>query len=66
MQPVIKSGRLTSGLELGKGYIIHYGELGFGSALCGAKPGKRSASGFVDVNQSVTCEKCLKKIKVSQ
>lgn len=64
MKKAYKSGRLTSGEEKGKGYIVHLvSELGWSKALCNTKPGKRSANGWCMTENKVTCEKCLKRDK---
>lgn len=63
------SGRLTSGAERGKGTLYHAvpSDSSWDTALCGAKPGRRSGSGFVEpalATQRVTCPRCLASIAV--
>ena len=63
MKKAIKSGRLSNGLELGKGRIVHLvREYGFGQSVCGAKPGTKSALGFIETEMPLNCPKCIKKL----
>lgn len=60
----VLSGRCNGGEQRGHGYRIHVVDrLGItGRAKCGAKPGKRSAMGFVEPDdRSEPCPKCLPK-----
>lgn len=63
MITVIKSGKLANGAERDKGKIVHLAKhLGFEKALCGAKPGKRSAMGFIQTEMELNCSKCQNKL----
>lgn len=60
------AGRCANGFERGRGHIYHVLPLeadnsGWGIALCGKKPGRRSAgwSGRTEANNA-TCPRCLK------
>jgi hypothetical protein len=66
------AGRCTSGEERGAGRLIHAvpAEQGMrlsgyldivGSALCGAKPGRRSV-GWSPSDRSVSCPRCIKRV----
>lgn len=58
------SGRCRSGFEGDGGRLSHAVPNGepWGKALCGAKPGRHSAHGFLDLNAPPealpTCERC--------
>lgn len=55
------SGRCADGAERGRGSVTHVVFGGaFGRALCGARPGKRSAHGFVElpIGTTITCGRC--------
>jgi hypothetical protein len=58
-------GRLSDGRARDHGKIVHatIGTASYchGKAICGAKPGPRSA-GWSDAESAVTCPKCLKKM----
>jgi hypothetical protein len=57
------AGRLAHGFEGGKGNIFH--GVVEGVAVCGAKPGRRSA-GWVPFDgdgKEITCPKCLRRIQ---
>lgn len=62
-----KLGRLRNGFARDAGILYHAVELGThdygqGKAFCGTKTGKRSVGWMRQVNQDVTCEKCLQKL----
>ena len=70
------AGRCANGFEGGHGVLFHArivaeyeyipGEFGASNtALCGAKPGKRSAgwSSYQPAGRVVTCKRCLKKVE---
>ncbi len=62
MKAVFKSGRLSNGMEKGKGCVVHLADqAGFGYSLCKSRPGPRSAQGFIETEKSVNCERCLKR-----
>lgn len=57
------SGRCVNGAERDSGTKFHVVSNISGKALCGIKPGKRSA-GWLDawqLPQQITCPKCLRK-----
>lgn len=60
-----KSGRCTDGFERGAGRVIH--SVGgspsnvFGPSLCGTRPGRLSAMGWVTTDQPLTCQRCIKR-----
>lgn len=66
--PAFLAGRCSNGAERDRGTLTHdvdYGDRNpndahFGEALCGAKPGRRSA-GWSISTQSVNCPRCGKK-----
>jgi hypothetical protein len=65
-----KAGRCADGFERGSGSVVHivpsarpFGDYHAGAALCGTKPGRRSA-GWVDLagyfgQSGVTCVRCV-------
>lgn len=60
-------GRLTSGKELGRGSLVH--AVDGWTALCGKKPGPRSAgwsSEYTHEAVAVSCEKCRKRLEKKQ
>lgn len=63
---VKKSGRAFNGAHRDSGVIVHIysGETfnfpSWGKALCGASP-NIGGNGWHEVNDMVTCEKCIKK-----
>lgn len=62
-----KMGRLANGAALDGGTIYHAVEVtmpeyGMGKAFCNAKPGRHSAGWMRQVNQEVTCQRCLDKL----
>lgn len=58
---VKKAGRLANGYESGKGSILHLTDSPYaGRALCGVAP---QIQWIECPDSSVTCEKCLKKLK---
>lgn len=63
------AGRCVNGSELGSGtrwHAVPIGEHGMAwTALCGAKPGRRSAgwSSWIVRGQAVTCPRCSKKLE---
>lgn len=59
-------GRASTGAERGKGRLVHAVEdqhtwPRFYPALCGAKPGRRSAGWSETIETEVTCPKCKRK-----
>lgn len=69
MKYLMKPGRCANGAERDHGSLVHAvdTELDWGSmapALCGTRPGKRTP-GWVESykGNTVTCPKCLKKMK---
>lgn len=67
--PAKLAGRCANSFELDHGCIIHaipkqvdssypY----YGSAICGAKPGRRSAGFYFAPTAPITCPKCLRRI----
>jgi len=59
------TGRCADGKQRGGGRRVHIMDgnspsLAFGRALCGAKPGRTSAHGFVAVDGPATCTRCLR------
>lgn len=65
------SGRLSSGAERGRGTVYHAvpdGEA-WGTAACGARPGRRSGAGFVaplEADAPVTCPRCRRCLELDQ
>jgi hypothetical protein len=57
--PCALSGTCRSGNEGDRGRVVHLAREGFGKALCGAKPGRTSAYGFLPVDRPATCKRCL-------
>jgi hypothetical protein len=68
--PAKKAGRCANGAELDQGSVIHgvagkpnnYGDV-FGKALCGTQPGRRSVGWTTMSEKSISCPKCLNKIR---
>ena len=63
---MVLAGRCANGSELDSGMRWHAVADGY-AALCGAKPGRRSAgwSSWYVKGQEVTCPRCLKKLSKS-
>lgn len=65
----VLAGRCANGSELGGGarwHAVQIGEHGMDwTAMCGAKPGRRSAgwSRWIVRGQAVTCPRCAKKLE---
>lgn len=55
------AGRCANGAERDGGTIWHAVPATSYSALCGAKPGRRSAGWSMRLGDVVTCERCLRK-----
>jgi hypothetical protein len=55
------AGRCADGFERGKGSRYH--AVNGYVALCGAKPGRRSAGWSSHAGVAVTCPKCLRKLE---
>ena len=71
LQPAMLAGRCADGMERGHGVRVH-GLLNvrrnfftdvYGEALCGAKPGRRSAGWTALDGREITCQRCLRKLK---
>ena len=65
-EPRYLIGRATSGSQRGGGTLYHAtesGPYGLGRALCGAKPGRRSAGWSNLPGTDVTCTRCLSKLR---
>jgi hypothetical protein len=66
------AGRCANGYERGRGSVVHAvppeaTRNGWGIALCGRKPGRRSAGWSErDVTVNVTCPRCLAAIEREQ
>lgn len=60
------SGRCATGAERGRGKLVHAVKgtayPWYRPAMCGAKPGRLSAGWSEQVNEPVTCSKCLQLI----
>lgn len=60
------TGRCANGFERDRGKLVHalYAPAGdWGTALCGARPGRLSGAGFGEpTGSAVTCPKCLARI----
>ncbi len=67
-----KLGTLSSGAQRNHGTVLHalplsVSHFGYGKALCGTEPGRRSIGWATDYEgMPVTCKRCLAKIKVSE
>ena len=67
--PRVLTGRLSNGAERGRGRLVHAVADGdaWGIALCGARPGRLSGSGFVapppPADAPITCGGCLKRLE---
>ncbi len=55
------TGRCADGAERDHGSLFHYLEPGQWKALCGAKPGRRSAGWGSEVREFATCPRCIAK-----
>lgn len=67
--PMKLSGRCANGFERDRGSVIHALPAGteyWGTALCGAKPGRRSAGWAAMQGSSLTCVACAKKVCSAQ
>ena len=71
LEPAKLAGRCANGYERGKGSVIHavpHSDMlvkngwCLDSAICGAKPGPRSAGWSHRADQPITCPKCLRKL----
>ena len=60
-EPRALLGRLANGAERDHGMIVH--AVGKAGALCGAKPGGRSAGWSLYPEDRITCSKCLTNIE---
>lgn len=63
IQPLRLAGRCADGAERDSGRLHHavpYYQL---SALCGARPGRLSAGWGSEAGESVTCLRCIRKIR---
>jgi hypothetical protein len=61
------SGRCSTGAQRGAGWVWHavHGGASWGTAICGATPGRLSGCGFVEPEsdeQAITCPKCLRRL----
>jgi hypothetical protein len=54
-------GRLSSGLESDRGTVVHAVTFS-GVALCGRRPGSRSAGWRSEESEIVTCTRCVKRL----
>jgi hypothetical protein len=68
IEPRKLAGRCANGLEGGRGDLYHAMEIdeqgiGVGKGLCGAKPGRHSAGWQSEIGESVTCLRCLSRLK---
>lgn len=66
--PARLSGRCSNGAQRDGGKVVHLVEMDkygdaheWAPALCGAKPGKRSGSGFYSVKSEANCERCRRR-----
>jgi hypothetical protein len=66
--PMVLSGRCRDGFEADRGRVVHLVPNGepWGRALCGAKPGRSSAYGFLGSGRSASCERCLQRRGVAR
>lgn len=60
------AGRCANGAEADGGRIYHAVVRGSWSALCGAKPGRRSAGWSSYPGETVTCSRCAKRLEAAQ
>ncbi len=58
------AGRLANGFERDAGRVVHVLENYGGHALCGAKPGPRSAGWSEHDEDLPTCKRCISKGRV--
>lgn len=63
IKPMRLTGRCANGAERDGGTIYHAIANGSWFALCGVKPGKRSAGWSSYFGDKVTCPRCLKKMQ---
>ena len=56
------SGRCANGAERDSGALWHAIHNGHWAAMCGAKPGRRSAGWSSHIGTEITCRKCLRKL----
>lgn len=72
--PATLSGRCSNGWERDQGSRVHAvpysaglerGDYTIGKALCGAKPGPRSAGWTCRTDMAVSCPRCLKKMQAT-
>lgn len=61
------TGRLATGAQLGHGHLWHAVDTdrefpNFATAVCGAKPGRRSNGWSDALGTAVTCPRCIKKL----
>lgn len=68
-RPAVKLGRLASGAQSDHGMVIHavppeVNHYGFGRAMCGTEPGRRSVGWATDYEgRAITCERCRRKVE---
>lgn len=61
-QVMTLAGRCANGFEMDHGKKNHAVTIGEYKARCGARPGRRSVGWSREVNKTVTCPRCIKKI----
>jgi len=66
VQPRRLAGRCVDGSERDGGALYHGVEAGQHTALCGAKPGRRSIGWSMHKGDGVTCARCLSKLKAKR